>query len=209
MYANRTTEIQKWIDLAQLGDQAARDQLVTSACDRLRQLTHRMLVGDRLRRWEETDDVLQQAAIRLHRELEKLRPATVRDFLRLAAFQIRRVMVDLARHYYGPRGLGTNQTRLHDVHITDAVGDGRRSCEELPSHAVERQEQWESLYDAISRLPADEREVVELLWLHELTQIEAMTVLDVDVRTVQRRWARARITLSRILGSERAQLSIA
>ena len=41
-------------------------------------------------RWEQTDDVLQNAVIRLHRTLEQLSVTTAHDFFRLAALHIRR-----------------------------------------------------------------------------------------------------------------------
>ena len=65
------------------------------ACARLRQLTCAMLKDyPRLKRWEETDDVFQNASLRLYRALGKVRPASVREFFRLAAVQIRRELID-------------------------------------------------------------------------------------------------------------------
>ncbi len=196
-----TAQIQVWIDLANAGDAAAREKLIVVACERLRRLAHNMLAGDRLRRWEETDDVLQQALVRLHRDLEKLRPATVRDFLRLAAFQIRRVLVELARHYYGPRGLGANHASspAGDTDSRGAVWDTPDSTAS-PSLLVCQEERWQKLYEAIDNLQKEEREVVELLHVHDLTQDQAAQVIGVDVRTVQRRWQKARLRLAEQTG---------
>src|SRR5262245_35464825 len=63
-----------------------------------------------VRRWEQTDDVLQNAVIRLHRALQQLTVQTPLDFFRLAALNIRRELLDLARHYYGPQGRGRTTT---------------------------------------------------------------------------------------------------
>jgi RNA polymerase sigma-70 factor (ECF subfamily) len=57
-----------------------------------------------LKRWEQTDDVLQNATPRLCRALRETTPPTVRDFFRLAALHVRRELIDLARHHYGPQG---------------------------------------------------------------------------------------------------------
>ena len=76
-----TTQLQVWIDLANAGDEAARGKLISGASDQLRRLAHDMLRGDRLRRWEETDDVLQHVLIDLDRDLAEIRPETVRRFL--------------------------------------------------------------------------------------------------------------------------------
>jgi hypothetical protein len=87
----------------------ALDALMTVALVRLRPLAQRMLrdfAG--VRRWEQADDVAQNAALRLLRAVEQARPETARGFLALAALQVRRELLDLARHYSGPLGLGAH-----------------------------------------------------------------------------------------------------
>ncbi len=102
-----TTQIQLRLDRLAAGDASARDELLNIACERLRRLARKMLRGrPRVGRWEQTDDVLQNAALRLCRVLDSIRPATVRSFINLAAVQIRRELIDLARHYDGPHGPG-------------------------------------------------------------------------------------------------------
>src|SRR5439155_24901588 len=101
----RTTRLQNHLDRLNGGDERALDELLRGAAERLTRLTRKMLRGDRrVTRWEQTDDVLQNAAVRLHRALATVRPKTVRDFFRLFALQIRRELIDLARHHYGPAG---------------------------------------------------------------------------------------------------------
>ena len=55
-------------------------------------------------RWEQTDDVAQNALIRMDRALRAIPRRRLPDFSRLAAAQVRRELIDLARHYFGPRG---------------------------------------------------------------------------------------------------------
>ena len=204
MYTNHTTQLQIWIDLARDGDAEAHEQLISVACGRLRLLTHNMLAGDRLRRWEETDDVLQLALLRLQRDLERVQPDTLRQFLSLAALRIRRVLIDLARHYYGPLGPGANQQ------VAPAETDASALYVETPdsalsaSQGVMKLEAWQELHEAIEALSDEEREVVDLLWFHELTQVEAASLIGVDVRTVQRRWQRARLRLFEALRQDPA-----
>src|SRR5262249_2175707 len=77
--------------------------------ERLRNLARKMLKGyPNVRRWEQTDDVLQNAVIRLHRALQQLTVQTPLDFFRLAALNIRRELLDMAKHYYGPHGPGAH-----------------------------------------------------------------------------------------------------
>ncbi|MDB5351628.1 MAG: polymerase subunit sigma-70 [Planctomycetota bacterium] len=48
----------------------------------------------RLGRWEQTDDICQNASMRLWNALKAARPATPAEFHRLAALQIRRELID-------------------------------------------------------------------------------------------------------------------
>jgi RNA polymerase sigma-70 factor (ECF subfamily) len=106
-------QIQSWLIRLQAGDLAARDALLDAAGERLRQLARRMLQGyPRVHRWEETDDVLQNALLRLYRTLKDVPPPSVTDFLRLAALNIRRELLDLAKHYYGPHGIGAHHASV-------------------------------------------------------------------------------------------------
>src|SRR6266404_1844884 len=100
---------QQLLPRAVAGEEAAVDALLRHCSDRLTILTRRML-GDfqRVRRWVETDDVLQNALLRLLGALRSVQPQTPRDFFALASLQIRRELIDLARHIYGPQGLGAN-----------------------------------------------------------------------------------------------------
>src|SRR5262249_45858146 len=118
MADDHTTPPQLRVDRLKRGDDSARHQLIQSACERLTRLTRKMFRNyPRVRRWEETADVAQNALVRLSRALTQVTPPTVRDFFRLAAVQIRRELLDLARYYYGPQGLGAN-------HASHAGGPG-------------------------------------------------------------------------------------
>src|SRR5437867_3986367 len=100
-----STQIQGCIDRMRSDDAAARDELLAHTSERLTRLTRKMLrdfPGAHL--WEQTDDVLQNAALRLCRALGEVQPPTVADFFRLAAAQIRREWLDLARRYSGAHG---------------------------------------------------------------------------------------------------------
>src|SRR5437764_3186934 len=104
-----TAQIQSCLQRWAQGEQAARDELLALASDWLRRLVAVMLRDyPRVGRWEQTDDVLQNALLRLWRALHDVRPATAREFCGLATLQIRRELVDLARHYCGPLGLGAH-----------------------------------------------------------------------------------------------------
>jgi RNA polymerase sigma-70 factor (ECF subfamily) len=154
------------------------------------------MLGDfrRIRRWAETDDVLQNAMIRLVGALRQVKPATSRDFLGLASLQIRRELIDLVRHYYGPQGIGARHDSRDD---RDSQARGRLDPpdgRDEPASLL----QWTELHEQIGALPDEEREVVGLLFYQGLSQAEAAQLLNVSVRTVQRRWHDALAKLHRI-----------
>jgi RNA polymerase sigma factor (sigma-70 family) len=185
---NRTLHL---LTQAAAGVEGAIDALLQHSCDRLTRLTRRML-GDfpRVRRWAETGDVLQSALMRLLNALRAARPATPRDFLALAALQIRRELIDLARQYYGPEGIGAN----HASAVRNGSPPERVDPRDGPASLV----QWSELHQHIEALPAEEREVVGLLFYQGLAQAEAADLLGVSLRTIQRRWHVALCKLHRV-----------
>jgi RNA polymerase sigma-70 factor (ECF subfamily) len=199
--SDQSADLQRCLDQLRAGDELARRELLDRACGRLDRLVRKMLRADpRVRRWEDTDDVRQNALVRLYRALEASRPGTVRDFFRLAAVQIRRELIDLARHYYGPEGAGRH-------HATDKPpgGDAAPPAAREPAditHEPARLAAWTELQERVARLDAAEREVFDLLWYHGLPQAEAAALLNVSERTLQRRWRAVRLKLHELLLGE-------
>ncbi len=104
--SDQTIALQGLLDRMKAGDPSARAELVGRACERFRRLAQRGLRSFPLvHRWEETGDVLQNSMLRLHRALDAVTPGDVRQLMALGAAQIRRELIDLKRHYYGPEGL--------------------------------------------------------------------------------------------------------
>jgi RNA polymerase sigma-70 factor (ECF subfamily) len=184
--------VQRLLPPAIAGDAAALDALLRYNCDRLTSLTRRML-GDfrRVRRWTETADVLQNALLRLVGALREAKPQTSREFLALAALQIRRELLDLARKCYGPHGIGANHASAAAAGPNAATPGEKGDLSHEPCSLA----QWTELHQQIGALPDEEREVVGLLFYQGLSQAEAAEVLNVSVRTVQRRWHAALCTL--------------
>jgi RNA polymerase sigma-70 factor (ECF subfamily) len=193
---SQTTLLQGYLDRMRAGDRSARDELFRRVCGRLERLTRKMLKGfPGVHRWAQTDDVLQNALVRLLRALNDVQPASMREFFALSAEQIRRELLDLARHYYGPLGPGTH-------HASQAgQSNSAHPPYEKPdnSHEPSALAAWCEFHRQVRALPEDEREVVNLLFYQELTQAEAAGLLNVTVRTVQRRWQAALLKLHQIL----------
>jgi RNA polymerase sigma-70 factor (ECF subfamily) len=195
-----TAYLQHCLERWKAGDESARKDLLGAACARLTQLTRTMLRDyRRVRRWEETDDVLQNAVLRLHRALQSVTPPTLRDFYRLAALQIRRELIDLARHYYGPEGQGA----CHEsVARPEESGDTTPRAFEAADSAdgPSRLAAWSEFHQQVHALPAEEQEVFELVWYQGLPHTEAAALLNVSARTVKRRWQAACLRLHEALG---------
>ncbi len=193
-------EISRLFERLRRGDDQALSRLLAHACKRLRRLASRMLrVHADVRRWEETGDVLQNALIRLCRALEAATPESPCHFYRLAALQVRRELLDLFRHHFGPEGQGAR-------HDTDAYWNdghsGRLTSQEDASAEPSSLAEWTDFRRAVESLPEEERGAVDLLWYQELTQEEAARVLKTSLRRVKRLWQSARLRLSAALPSE-------
>src|SRR5262249_10707873 len=91
MSDNESTILPRHLDRLRLGDLSARDELLARAYARLQAQVVRMLGQfPGVRRWEDADDVSNNAAMRLWKALEVAKPATALHFYRLAALQVRR-----------------------------------------------------------------------------------------------------------------------
>ena len=187
--------LQGWLDRLAAGDKSARAELIKMAESRLTRLTRKMLrTFPLVHRWELTDDVFQNSVIRIHTALGEVTPSTVSEFMKFAAFLIRRELIDLSRHYGGAQGMGRNHQSNTDLDA--AVGSKSEFAK------VEEQTRWTEFHEAVGNLPEDLRTVVDLIWYQEQPQSEVATMLGVSARTVQRRWLEARIKLHSLLRAE-------
>jgi RNA polymerase sigma factor (sigma-70 family) len=196
---DHTTQIQALIDRLMAGDESARAELVQCTWDRLLRLTHHISMDfPPVRRWEQTDDIFQNASIRIWKALEKVPLQNARHFLRLAAEKIRFELIDLARHYQGPMGQGRNlqtQSPARASQTSHPTPIDKAAAKDDPSQAA----QWSDIHTQVEKLPDELKEVFDLLWYHDLQQKEVADMLDVDVRTIKRRWRQARLQLQTLL----------
>jgi RNA polymerase sigma factor (sigma-70 family) len=169
----------------------ARNAVIAVTCERVRRMAHRMLWKyPNVARWSDADDVAQCVFIRLHRSLIAVKPKSASHFFGLVALEMRRELIDMARHYYGSNGIGTN---YGGTIIDDPVS------EETEPHTLL---EWTEVHEQIERLPDVEREAFGLFWYDGLTQSEAAAMLGVSLATVKRRWQSARLRLREMLYGE-------
>lgn len=198
---DESTQLQLLLDRYLADETGSFDELIDYANRRLRSLARKMLAKyPHVRRWEETDDVMQAALLRLHNSLCQVRPENKRAFFGLAATQMRRTLIDLARHYYGTYGLGRN---YKSVAGADSTSRPERPLDQVgcPSRRMPSDlDRWTAFHAAIDQLPTEEQEVISLVWYGGLMQKEVAEVLGVSNRTVIRRMNRARLALNEIVG---------
>jgi RNA polymerase sigma factor (sigma-70 family) len=123
----------------------------------------------------------------------------VPHFDNLVATQIRRELIDLARSYHGPEGIGAN------YHTDGTDPDARLNQVAEPSGQPESLEEWTAFHEAVGRLPDEERRVMDLLWYRGLTHTQAAEALGVATKSIQRRWASARLMIREALQGNHPQ----
>jgi RNA polymerase sigma-70 factor (ECF subfamily) len=143
----------------------------------------------RLSRWEQTSDVFQNAVIRLCKALKETVPQTAQHFLNLAALHIRRELIDLSRHHFGPQGPGAHHDTDNGKDQAPVMVASETTLE--PSKLA----RWTEFHEQVEALPQEEREVFNLLWYQGVSQPDAATLLNVSIRTLERRWQSARLKL--------------
>jgi RNA polymerase sigma-70 factor (ECF subfamily) len=190
----QTTQLVEWAARIHAGDTAARDELIRGFESRLKLLARKMVGRDRrVGRWVDAEDVLQNALLRLLRALEAVKPDSTRALFGLAAEQIRRELLDLARHYYGPEGEGAH----HDS-VAPRTGDSRPGFDPPdPDSTASELERWTRFHEEVERLPVHEREVMGLVFYHGWTQAQVAELFQKDVRTIRRWWESALVRLHR------------
>ncbi|WP_442508360.1 RNA polymerase sigma factor [Novipirellula sp. SH528] len=192
-HLGHTTALQERLIDFKSGDINAREAIIEHTCERLRLRTRQMLRSfPSVSRWSQTDDVLQNAMIRLHKSLAQVKPESPRQFYGLAATQIRRELIDLARHFSGAEGVGAN----HDTNDGETI---KRSAD--TNYEPETLERWSEFHSAVEQLPEEQQAVVGLVFYEGMSQPEASKVLGVSLATLKRRWQAARLQLSEQLKS--------
>lgn len=187
-----TTQLQNWFRRIKAGDATAQNELVRAVLGRMERLAHKMLQGfPGVHRFAETGDVLQSAMVRLLRALQEIQPGSVREFFGLAATQIRRELLDLARHFKGQE--------IHQLRFPEGSQAGRGI--DPPDNTEDPQdlESWCRFHEAVEKLPSEEREIVGLIFYHGWSKAEVAELFQVNERTVRRWWQNALLNLTQCI----------
>ena len=176
LHPDEASQLAACLERLASGDLAARDEIIELCGGRLRVLASRMLSRfPTVRRWDDTDDVFQNAAMRLHRALGDVQLKSPREILALAATQLHR-----------PAG---------GEELSDLVARA-----EAPSEQLDR---WSQFHEAIMGLPLEQREVFQFVWYLGADQKTIAALLDCSERTVKTRWREAREAVRNDLDGKR------
>jgi RNA polymerase sigma factor (sigma-70 family) len=193
MSTGETSQYRDCILRFQAGDDGALDELLSHFEDRLIQLSHRMLGQfPKVQRWEQTGDVFAEAMIRLQKALLTVTPAHTRDFLNLAALQIRRELLSLAEAHRARAS--PSQAAAGDENASNPMIEPTSNTDGPDELAM-----WTEFHERAGALEEELREVFDLIWYHDMTQLEAADLLGVSERTVRYRWQKARLALREAL----------
>ena len=182
------------------GDDSARERILELCDVRLRHLTQRMLRGfPAVKRWEDTDDVYQNAMLRLYKCLGEVTIESPREIMALAATQIHRELIDLARHHAGPMSFSANHAT--GIHPIDDHSNSRHPQDKGDDTATTI-DRWTHFHQAVEMLSAEDKEVFQLVWYLGAEQKTIANLLGCSVRTVKTRWRRARESIRTALNGE-------
>jgi len=128
------------------------------------------------------DEMLSSVVERMLKAMRSVRPQNVRQFFALANQHMRWELNDLARRL-------DKQQCAHEVRDSQVAAPAQSSISQLSPSA-------RRILETIEGLPADEREVFDLIRIQGVSQPDAAAVIGVSVKTIQRRLNRALLLLS-------------
>lgn len=164
---------------------------VHAAYEPLRAVTKRTLKEfPKVTRWDDPDDVLHGALVRLLRALPEVEPASPQQLFALGAQQVRRECLDRARRYSGP---AWRSLHAHVSDPTSTLGEWAAERGGKPDEVRDRR----ALPEALGKLSLEDREFLRLVLAEG--QEQAARRLRVSVRTAQRRWTALLQTLRGLL----------
>lgn len=180
------------------GDPRGMHELICRSSKRLEKIARKMLRAfPYANKLAQSEDVLQEALIKLSNSLHEVTPKNVPHFFNLAASKIRFQLLDLTREYRRRFGTGMvlslasadEGSRINDLN----PGDGSfEIAEEL--------ERWEEFHRAVDMLEGHPRRVFQLTYYGGWNQIQVSELLGCSERQTRRYLGEASEQIRAILG---------
>ena len=161
----------------------ARDELLESAIRRIRQMVRKEIARS------PGVDLVQEVLIRVDRAVQDARPEHVGQFFLIVGQHVRWAAVDLIRKHFGSHGIGNR----HRTGMEPASIAGHQDAD------LAEQIDSVKLHEAVDRLDDEHKETWILHVYSGLRQETIAEMLKVSTKTVQRRIARAKLSLAEML----------
>jgi RNA polymerase sigma factor (sigma-70 family) len=196
---DNNTKLDLLIERWNAGDESVFNEIFEFGYPRLMQLAKGIFRDDRLHRWEQTDDIVQSASVRILNALKEVKPTSSTHFINLFAMQIRRELADLGRKHFGKHGLGANH------HTNKNRTPGNTSFDPLVDlREFVSRDRWDPqeivmMYDLVDKLPEKEAKVFDLVEVWKMTQEEVAARLEISTKTVSRQLESAKELLGELL----------
>ncbi len=172
--------IHKVLNRSRCGDEQATAQILPMVYDELRDLARAMMTSERTGHTLQPTAVVNEACLKLISSESSMEHENRLHFFRLAAREMRRVLIEHAR--------SRNRLKREGQHDRVPLADITLVIEENTIDLL-------SLEEALTRLaeidPA-KAEIVEMRYFGGLTNAEIAEIQDVTTRTVERKWEVAR-----------------
>ncbi|MEY4167042.1 MAG: hypothetical protein RIR52_866 [Acidobacteriota bacterium] len=178
------------LNAAQLGDQNARGEMVRLVYRELYRIASNLIRQERSNHTLQPTALVNEAYLRLFEGLP-IELQSRSQFYRIAATQMRRILVDHARRKNALKRGGGERIELSDVDVHRATNT--LTPEELISLDLALTE-FKELYPRAGS-------VVELRFFCGMTESEAAQIVEISVSTLKREWDFARVWLYRRLNA--------
>ncbi|QDV47955.1 RNA polymerase sigma factor [Stieleria neptunia] len=103
------------------------------------------------------------------------------------------MLIDLARSFSGPHGLNRN----HETHYGNKSLYENLAVHDAGTAGEITLEDWGEFHLLVGELKGEDRDMFDLLWYSGLSVEAVATMLGISVRSVQRRWRKARIEVAK------------
>lgn len=190
--ADHPDRISRWIEGAKRGDVASLEMLLLWNYDQIvRYVRQRFSPADAQRL--DAEDIVQHSHQKVFESIDRFRGATDGEFVAWMRRICDTTLMDTRRNYNGSKRSGYRRRYSIDTvrvdgdsSITNIWHDVKTAHPSAVSQVISSEEE-EQLGNAIAELPVDDRELIELRYVNQLSTQDIADALDVSVSTVFRR----------------------
>jgi len=178
------------------GDPTAKDDLIGHVRHRLMVIARGKLRGPggftQVARWNETDDVVQEASLRLEKTLQQEKINSGDHFLRLAALHIKWALLNLHEHV----NTKSHYSASLEETPTGIDEDGPDGWLARAAARTESQFRWDKFLDHFKTLSAEQRQMLDDIFFNGCTRQETADRLKIGITTLKDRWLRLKLQLA-------------